>query len=192
MNALFGLLVLASSTVSAATWQLDNSQSSLNFISVKNNTVAETHQFTTLSGQWSAQGDVQIAIALGSVETHIPIRNERMLTHVFDAKRYPHISARTMIEQGLLSELTPGKTIEMALPLQITLGQHSLTITAKLQLVRLTDNEIQAYTLAPVMINADQFGLTEGIAKLQQIAGLSAISPLVPVTFSVTFKAIPE
>jgi len=43
-------LALSSSVATAADWALDNSQSGLHFVSVKNELVAETHQFSQLSG----------------------------------------------------------------------------------------------------------------------------------------------
>ena len=39
----------------------------------------------------------------------------------------------------------------------------------------------------PILVNAADLELTEGIATLQQIAGLDSISPTVPVSFTLTF-----
>ncbi len=49
------VLALSTFSVSAANWQLDSSQSSLHFISVKNELVAESHQFSQLSGKWDGE-----------------------------------------------------------------------------------------------------------------------------------------
>ncbi|MDP7561636.1 MAG: hypothetical protein QF494_02135 [Methylococcales bacterium] len=47
-------------------------------ILVKKNTVGEVHVLTGLSGVVDDNGQVSIAINLNSVETQIPVRNERL------------------------------------------------------------------------------------------------------------------
>ena len=59
-------------------WQLKTEHSSLSFTSVKNGTITESHQVTGLSGFVSQSGSTAITIDLSSVETGIPIRNERL------------------------------------------------------------------------------------------------------------------
>jgi hypothetical protein len=41
----------------------------------------------------------------------------------------------------------------------------------------------------PLIVDATKFGLSDGIEKLREIAGLSSISHAVPVTFVMTFVA---
>ena len=43
-------------------------------------------------------------------------------------------------------------------------------------------------TSAPTLIKAESFGLAQGVAALQKIAGLKSITTTVPVTFSVTLN----
>ena len=71
-----GLLTL--SLVTQARWQLDSDASNLSFISIKNGTIVETHTFSTLSGEVGNDGNAAVIIALSSVQTLIPIRDERM------------------------------------------------------------------------------------------------------------------
>jgi len=61
-----------------ADWQLDNGDSTLDFISVKKSTVGEVHHFKQLSGSITDAGQASVDIELASVETNIPIRNERL------------------------------------------------------------------------------------------------------------------
>ena len=76
--AQLGLLLtlgLAVATQAVADWQLEPSPSSLSFVSIKNNVIAEAHTFTKLSGSVDQIGAAHIDIDLNSVETLIPIRN---------------------------------------------------------------------------------------------------------------------
>jgi polyisoprenoid-binding protein YceI len=59
----------------------------------------------------------------------------------------------------------------------------SFSVTAS----KLTDDTMSVTTSSPTLVKADAFGLAEGVAALQKIAGLSSITTTVPVTFSVTF-----
>ncbi len=75
---LTGLLLLGLSTNVLADWKLDNNHSSVNFISVKNDSVIEQHHFRNISGSVSKDGQVKVVIDLTSVDTQISIRDERM------------------------------------------------------------------------------------------------------------------
>jgi hypothetical protein len=50
------------------------------------------------------------------------------------------------------------------------------------------DDSLRATTVTPVIINAAAFGYVDGIAKLQELAGLPSIATAVPVTFSIVFS----
>ena len=48
------------------------------------------------------------------------------------------------------------------------------------------NGDVTVSSFSPVIINADDFKVTEGIAQLQKLAGLPSIATAVPVTFSLT------
>jgi hypothetical protein len=67
--------------------------------------------------------------------------------------------------------------------LQIDL--HGQTVTKEAQLnVAVTDQGVSATTAQPILLTAAEFGLEGGVAALQEIAGLNAISRVIPVTVS--------
>lgn len=75
----FIMLALIAFTQSAlADWALQGDQSSINFVSVKANAVAEVSQFKKVAGTIDKQGNVKLSIDLASVDTGISIRDERM------------------------------------------------------------------------------------------------------------------
>jgi hypothetical protein len=65
--------------------------------------------------------------------------------------------------------------------LQIDL--HGQTVTKEAQFnVAVTDQGVSATTAQPILLTAVEFGLEGGVAALQAVAGLNAISRVIPVT----------
>ena len=93
----FWLLLLFSS-FTFSDWTLINEKSKLNFISTKASNIEEIHTFTMLSGKVTENGKALIEIDLGSVETLIPIRNERMKNLLFQTKIYPKAVFRLKVK----------------------------------------------------------------------------------------------
>ncbi len=188
MRLLLAALALSTTFASQAAWQLEPAQSQLRFVSVKNGTVAEVHKFSQLSGNWADDGKVLVQIPVTTIDTLIPIRNERMLEHVFNAKNFPTISASAQIEPKLLSDLTVGASMQHQTELSLTLLDKTQSLPVQLTLTKLSNTKIQASTTAPVLVNSAAFQLDAGVRKLQDIAKLNDISLLVPVTFNVEFN----
>lgn len=180
--------LLAASFTASAAWQVDSTQSSLDFVSVKNDIIAETHQFSQLSGQWQADGTVSISIPVSSLQTHIPIRDERIWEFVLNAEQYPAIKATAKVTPETVNKLAVGQSATLETSIGLTVLTETLPVNAKVKITKLTDSAILVSTVAPVMLNTDNLKLTSGIKKLQEVAGLNSISPMVPVTFSVTFQ----
>jgi len=188
MRLLFAVAAFATALSSQAAWQLDPAQSQLRFVSVKNGVVAEVHQFRQLSGSWANDGQVTVQIPVASIDTLIPIRNERMLEHVLNAKTFPTIQASATIAPKLLSDLMIGASMQHSTELSLTLLDQTQTLPVQLTLTKLAEGKIQASTTAPVIVNSASFKLETGVRKLQEIAQLNDISLLVPVTFVVEFS----
>jgi threonine synthase len=180
-------LALSSSVATAADWALDNSQSGLHFVSVKNELVAETHQFSQLSGNWDGN-TVTVSIAVNSMDTLIPIRNERIWQYVLQAEQFASITVSAPLQQDALAKLAIRDSMLLELPLAVTIAKETVTLNAKLRVTKLSANTLQAVTASPLMLNTNSFKLTAGVAKLQELAGLKSIEPLVPVSFNVRFN----
>ena len=71
-----------------ADWALDNERSHLTFVSIKAKDVAEIHTFKEMSGTVDTDGKIAVNLMLDSVETLIPIRNERMRELLFETAKY--------------------------------------------------------------------------------------------------------
>ncbi|AOT06647.1 YceI family protein [Pseudoalteromonas luteoviolacea] len=180
---LVGSLCLMSQAVSA--WQLNNELSDLSFTSIKLNSIAENHHFTSLSGEINDAGQLSIDIDLSSIESLIPIRNERMKKVLFEVSQYQTASIDANIKPWL-SQLTTGPQVLKAVP--VTLNLHGKSLVLKLDLmVNKQVKTIQVSPLRAVLINSHDFALTDGIEALRKLAGLSSIASTVPVTFNLVF-----
>lgn len=184
--ALFSLLVLPASAL--ADWQLMGDDSSVNFVSVKKSTIAETHNFKGLSGTISDAGKAELTIDLASVETNIPIRNERMQKMLFETAKFAKASISADVDAAKLKALRPGQSMSVAADVTLEIHGQQQTEKADLQVTGLAGSQLQITTNAPIIVNAGNYKLLEGIEKLREVAGLDSISPIVPVTATLVFK----
>lgn len=183
------LALLMASPAALAGWTLDAEASSLSFVSIKNDAIAEVHHFTGLSGTVSDEGIATLTIGLASVETGIPIRNERMQKLLFETSEFAEATASLSVDMTALAALGTGE--DLALDSEVSLKLHgiSTTLPAKLLVTRLGNDRYRVATVQPVIVSAPVFKLAEGIEALREVAGLKAIGTGVPVTLLLTFAA---
>lgn len=184
MKKLALVVAAALSFSAAADWSVNSSQSSLNFVSVKNDVVAETHSFKDLTGSLTEAGDFAVAIPAMSIDTMIPIRNERILEHVLTAKQYATINAKGKVDSKVLTGLKTGDSVVVDQALDLTLLMKTQSLTAKVKVTKVSDSQLVVTTVAPIMLDVNKFELNAGVEKLRELAGLKSISPMVPTTFS--------
>jgi len=181
------LLLAVSLPAAAAGWQLDSERSSLYFLSIKKNDVAEVHQFDRLSGSYD-HGEAKLVIDLTSVDTGIDVRDERMREHLFETGSHPKATVTVEVPEQRVADLKPGE--QMVLDSGGTLALHgqSHEVDTPLSVTRLGDGRLEVANVRPVVVNAGDYGLARGVDKLREIAGLSSISPAVPVQFTLYFS----
>ncbi len=185
-SSLVVLLSIWSLSVSAQ-WELDNDRSEVNFISVKNAAIAETHTFTSLVGFIGAQGKVQLGIDLDSVETLIPIRNERMRELLFETARFPAANINAQIEPAILQAVAEGGVVTTDVEVQLSLHDRQIDVSVPVVVVGESGGQLRVLSARPVVVNAADFDLEKGVAALREIAGLTSISTAVPVSLHLVF-----
>lgn len=178
--SLIALLALTVSLSVRADWTVSDA-SSVGYVSIKNQSVAENNRFTGVSGSLNAQGKVQILIDLSSVETRVEIRNQRMREYFFEVAEYPTAMISAQLEAVDLARIDAGAPVELELPLTVSLHGADAEVVGKFRAVK-AGNQLLVSTLEPILVSAGDFGLEEGVAALQKLAGLNAISRAVPVT----------
>jgi len=171
-----------------AQWKLDNEASELRFVTIKNTNFAEVQQFRKLSGEVTPSGAVRFAIDLASVETQVPLRNERLQTMLFDVAQFPQAQFEGQIDMKRVAALQPGASTDMDVDGKLTIRGRTQDTKALLRVVRLQGERIQVSTRAPVLVSAAQFDLVAGIEKLREMMGLPNIIGTVPVSFALTFQ----
>ncbi|MEZ5480090.1 MAG: YceI family protein [Thiolinea sp.] len=167
LSTMILLTVGATAGLAQAEWTLDNERSKLYFASTKKDTVSEVHRFETLSGQINDDGKADLEIDLASVNTKIEIRDERMQQHLFETDQYR--AASVTLDLGEAG-IEPGER-----EITATLNLHGVSkeITAQVMVMR-QDDQLQVLSLAPVMLNAADFGMD---AKLKPCATSPSCPP---------------
>lgn len=179
--------LLVGATAAQAQWELDNSRSSLDFLSIKNNAIAESHHFTELVGFIGSDGKVQVAIDLDSVETLIPIRNERMREMLFRTVEFPAANITSEVDPGMLAIVTDGGLVTTDIEVMLSLHGQQATLSVPVLVSGGEGSIMRVISARPVIVNAGEFALGAGIEALREVAGLGSISAAVPVTFNLVF-----
>jgi len=192
MKQLLGLLVWLFAGSAMAQWTVDPEGSYVGFASVKNDLITENHSFKDISGTVSATGAAEIVIALASVETNIPIRNERMQAMLFNVGDNPNAVISSLLAVGEYTSLAVGQSITQDVRLNINLNGTDVTRNAKVKVTRSADDSFEVTSLGPVLVHASQFALAEGVEALRKVAGLQSIELMVPVTFDLKLVATPQ
>lgn len=170
-----------------AHWELANSDSTLSFVTIKADNVAEVHTFDQLSGSVGDDGSLEVVIELASVNTLIPIRDERMQNLLFETGMFPQAKVTGTVDLSSVTALAVGSSTRMSVQFNLNLHAQSNLLNADVLVTRLADG-FTVTTVKPLIVNAEPFGLSAGVEALREIAGLSRISLAVPTSFTVVFR----
>jgi len=186
-NLLLLVICLMTSAHVLGAWIIDPEGSYVGFASVKNDLIAENHRFTDVTGIIEESGNAKIVIALASVETLIPIRNERMRTILFEVAQHPHLTVTSNLNLGDFTSLGLGESETDNIILGVNLHGTDLSKNVLVKVTRSSDASYEVTSLGPIVIHASQFALSDGLEALRKVAGLQSIDLMVPVTFDLKF-----
>ena len=184
------VICLTTSVHVLAGWVIDPEGSYVGFASVKNDLIAENHSFTQITGAIEDSGDANIVIALASVETLIPIRNERMQAILFEVAQYPDVTVTANLDLDQFTSLGLGESKTDTILLGVNLHGTDLSKNVLVKVTRSSNNAYEVTSLGPIVIHASQFALSDGLESLRKIAGLQSIDLMVPVTFDLRLVKI--
>ena len=180
------ILILAAPLALAEEWTLNNDQSSVHFVSIKAGNLAEVHSFNQLSGVITASGEASVEIQLASVDTLIPIRDDRMREFLFESNLFPTAAFTVDLSETDFSGAEQGGVV--ALNGTLALKDRQIPLSVEAQVLQSSPDTVLVSSAKPILLSAGQLGLSAGVAKLQELAGLPSISDAVPLTFSLTFN----
>ena len=168
-------------------WVVDTKNSHVGFASVKNKTIAENHRLSGLTGSVGSDGKALVIIDLATVETLVPIRNERIREILFDVANFPSATIQTELDMDQINSISSGETEGLRIPLSIGLKSIKISKSVMVNVVRSGENIYDVASADPIMIRASDFSLLDGVKTLKEMAGLQSIEPVVPVTFNLRF-----
>ncbi len=190
MKLLFKAITIASAIVAApalaADWTLNSDASHLAYGTVKIDDIGEVNSLTNLSGHVSEEGNVEIEIDLSSVETNIDIRNERMIEYVFRKAATATLTAG--IDMTEVSKLDIGASTVVEVDATLSLVGTDVDFYTDMFILRVSETSVMVSTNDMVFISTEEAGVTAGVDKLMELAGLPGITRTVPVTARLMFN----
>jgi len=171
----------------AAGWVLDPALSNISFGSIKNDYVGESHTFTKTSGTVNGEGAVTIELGLGSVETNIDIRNERMVEFIFN--NAPNATITAQIDMEELNALPVGGSTNIETEGTLTLLGIENDLEANFFVMRLSESQVLVDSNGMVMLSTEDAEIDAGIDKLQELASLDGITRVSPVSLRLVFNS---
>jgi outer membrane protein OmpA-like peptidoglycan-associated protein/polyisoprenoid-binding protein YceI len=181
-------LALLATPAIAQEWLLNAKASTFYMQTAKANAVIETHQFTGLDGAVHPNGDASVKIDLTSVLSGIDLRDVRMRFLLFETYKFANADISAKLDMTKLQQLQ--QTARVTYPLKFTLNLHGVTkeMEATVNVTRVSDKSISVVTAKPIIIMAESFNLTAGIAKLSEAIAGVPIVPAASFTFDLLFE----
>jgi len=179
----------SSSSLAAPAWSLNTTDSFLNFATTKNTHNLEVHNFTAISGDINGAGVATLTIDLNTVNTGVALRDQRMRDLLFETATYPTATVTLAVPANLISNLAVGKLTTTDISASLNLHGVTGAITTKVSVQKLSASRILVQSLAPVLVKAGDYSLTNGVEALRAAVGIASISVAVPVDFALVFDA---
>jgi len=168
-------------------WRLQTEKSTIGFLSVKKGTIAEYSGFASFSGEITPTGAAELTVALDSVDTKIDLRNVRMRFLFFETFKHSEATVSTTLRPEQVADLARlGRKI---IDLSVSLKLHGVQaeVTSPVALTLLDENTINVSTVQPIILSLADFGLLEGLGKLEDAASVT-ITPVGIVSLDLTFQ----
>ncbi len=193
--ALVAACAHAPDTTSSAgrAYQVDNALSSIQFVTTKAGQpgvggISEVQSFKRFSGGLGADGRVSFDIDLASVDTGVGIRDDRLRTMLFNVQLMPQARFEARLDPALTRALSQGAPSDIDLKGTLTLAGQSKPVDAKLRLTRLAGGALQVSTRAPIVIDANQYGMKAGVEAMREVMGLNFLASAAPVSFTLVLN----
>ena len=180
------LITLVITGSAHAGWDVTAS-SRVGFVSIKNNSIGENNVFEQVTGSISDAGHVAVSIDLTSVETGVDIRNERLKRMLFEVAKFPTARVQATLSASQLDALKTAGSVSETVKVTVSLHGMSVDKLAALS-VGVSEDGLRVTSTQPIVVTAQDFGLESGVAALQAIAGLNAISRSIPITVDLSLR----
>jgi polyisoprenoid-binding protein YceI len=184
------VILIASTGHSSADWSLNTKNSSIQFISIKKETIAEVHQFKAMSGVIKTDGEFTLSVNLSSVDTGVPVRDKNLQDSLFEILKFPVATGKGKVSPSVISNLKKGEVTLVETPFMLSLHGVNADLNAKVNVVKLSPSTLWITSAAPIIINTASFNLESGVNKLKELVTLPSIAYAVPVNLNLFFEEI--
>ncbi len=169
-------------------WVLNGSASHFYMQTSKAESITEIHQFSGLTGTIDGAGNADVKIDLTSVSSGVDVRDVRMRFLLFETYKFPTAEVTAKVDMSKLQDLT--SQIRDTYPLHFTVAMHGMSkdFDAQVYVTRLSDKSVSVATAKPIVVKADDFGLTAGLAKLSEAVNGTPIVSAASFTFDLVFE----
>jgi polyisoprenoid-binding protein YceI len=173
---------------------VDAANSSISFVTTKAGAagvggVVEVSRFSRFSGGLGTDGAIRLEIDLASVDTGVGIRDDRLRTMLFNVAATPKATFTAKLDAAVLASLAANGPADLELAGTLSLAGQNRPVDAKLRVTRPTAQTLQVSTRAPIVVDAQQYGLKPGVEALREVVGLSFLASSAPVTFNLVLHA---
>lgn len=144
------------------------------------------------SGSVSESGQAVFSVNLDSVDTANEIRDPRMREILFETETYPTARVTANLNMMQFDDLPIGGTETVLLDMALEIHGVAEQFDFYVLVTRLRPNKVRMDNKAPLLIDAEDFGFEDGLAKLQKLAGLESISPMVSAAVALSFERYQE
>ena len=105
-------------------WVLNSAQSHVYMQTEKLQDVVEKHEFTSVEGGVSKDGEANVKIDLNSIETHIDLRNVRLRFLLFETYKFPDAEITAKLDKARLRDLATENSITLSADAQRQDARH--------------------------------------------------------------------
>ncbi len=190
------LLLLVVAPGARAEWVLQPHLSSISFLSSKLFqdslfAIFEENHFRTFKGSINSKHQLRLHIDLNSVDTKIPVRDERIKEHVFRVAEYPEAVVSLGLDKAMVEEFQVGMVRRFQTRARLNLRGQNRPVEVEVSVTRPAEDVLVVYSVAPLLFNAMEYGMAEDFALLSSIAGLLKIPTTIPISFQLFFRHTP-
>ena len=168
-------------------WVLQDECSSLSLTTSKtvagaeqSTSVVEVGRFRKLSSRFSEGDDeVVLEVGLGSIDTGVPVRDQRVNEMLFLGE--PRARVSVPVSGALRQAAEDGAPQPLTLPLRLELGPAGLELEAQVSVVR-SANALLISTFEPLPVSVLGLDGGTGLEALREVVGLESIAESIPVS----------
>lgn len=183
---ILGALLTTTLPIQAA-WQIQDEGSHVNFVTEKiftnDKSVKETQLIKGVVGTVDNQKQAEIKIDFSTIDTKIPIRNQRIKEWVLDTTQFRYGTVKADLSAIDDQKINVGESSQMTVKGDFTIRDKTLPVTLYIKLTKESATEYSVSSYEPTVINTSEFDSNGGVQKMTQVMGLKSINNVIPVSW---------